>query len=360
MKLIDLIDIQPQNIKWLYDLNAKGLLIVDDSFQRNYVWNQKNQIQLIESVIMGYPIPEIYVWNVGTDENTGDTKYSIVDGQQRTGAIFQFVANHYKLTDSVLNKETDCYERIRNKFFKDLDAEDKKAIWAYIFSIRLVRNNVARDNIVKMFLRLNSNNLTLNPQELRNAEFEGEFMKVVSNLSELEFWNNNKIFGIADRRRMHDISFISTLLVFMKQGIQEDVTQKNLNRIYDLYNDLYPDKENDIAKFNQLINEIDQIIEENEGRRKVLKRNVHFYSLFTSLYELISDGTKLSSQQLNNYRKFLDNYDNEEFLKNYFPKIISEIYQYKSLSKEGTRDKNNRLQRHNIVKSIINYDDSND
>ena len=45
MKLIDLIDIQPQNIKWLYDLNLKGLLIVDDSFQRNYVWNLKNQIK---------------------------------------------------------------------------------------------------------------------------------------------------------------------------------------------------------------------------------------------------------------------------------------------------------------------------
>ncbi|MDC4502220.1 DUF262 domain-containing protein, partial [Acinetobacter baumannii] len=76
MKLIDLIDVQTQNVKWLYDLHNKGLLIVDDSFQRNYVWSKKNQIQLIESIVMGYPIPEIYIWNTGTDENTGDTKYS--------------------------------------------------------------------------------------------------------------------------------------------------------------------------------------------------------------------------------------------------------------------------------------------
>lgn len=355
MKLIDLIDIQPQNIKWLYDLNLKGLLIVDDSFQRNYVWNQKNQIQLVESVIMGYPIPEIYVWNIGTDENTGDTKYSIVDGQQRTGAIFQFVANQYKLNESVLNKENDCYERIRNKFFKDLDVEDKKAIWSYIFSIRLVRNNVARDKIVKMFLRLNSNNLTLNPQELRNAEFEGEFMKVVSILSEQEFWNNNKIFGIPDRRRMRDISFISTLLVFMKQGIQEDVTERNLNKIYDLYNNNYPEKDEDIRRFDELIGFIDIVIDGQETRQKVLKRSVHLYTLFTALYELTLDGNRPTDLQIANYRKFIDNYDNHDALTASFPNIEDDIVVYKALSKEGTRAQSNRLKRHNIVKKVLNY-----
>ena len=204
---------------------------------------QKNQIQLIESILLGYPIPEIYIWNIGTDENTGDTKYSIVDGQQRTGAIFQFISNEYKLLDTALKNDSECFERVRNKYFKDLNVEDKKAIWAYIFSIRLVRSTVDRDSIVKMFLRLNSNNLTLNPQELRNAEFEGEFMKVVSTLSEREYWDSNQLFSISDRRRMRDVSFISTLLVFMKQGIQEDVTEitdkfiEELNKLNVLEND---------------------------------------------------------------------------------------------------------------------------
>ncbi len=47
MKLIEQIDIQPQTAKWLYDLSQNGLLEVDNSFQRNYVWTEKNQIQLI-------------------------------------------------------------------------------------------------------------------------------------------------------------------------------------------------------------------------------------------------------------------------------------------------------------------------
>ncbi|WP_168398053.1 GmrSD restriction endonuclease domain-containing protein [Acinetobacter indicus] len=355
MKLIDLIDIQPQSVKWLYDLNHKGLLVVDDSFQRNYIWNRKNQIQLIESIIMGFPIPEIYIWNIGTDENTGDTKYSIVDGQQRTGAIFQFISNQYKLSDTSLKSNSDCFDRVKNKYFKDLHVDDKKAIWAYIFSIRLVRNNVNRDSIVRMFLRLNSNNLTLNPQELRNAEFEGEFMKVVSTLSERKYWESNQIFNISDRRRMRDISFISTLLVFMKQGIQEDVTENNLNKIYDLYNDDYPDQEEDINRFDSLLTYISKIIDEIQTRKKFLKKAVHLYSLFTALYEVTLDNKELESSQIENYRTFIDNYSDENVLRTKFANIADDLVVYKALSQEGTRAQSNRLMRHNIVVKILNH-----
>lgn len=354
MKLIDSIDIQPQTIKWLFDLHNKGLLVVDNSFQRNYVWIKKNQIQLIESILMGYPIPEIYLWNTGTDEDSGDTCYSIVDGQQRTGAIFQYIANSFKLTDSALNESNECYARIKNRFFKDLDTDDKKAIWAYVFSVRVIRSSVQRVDIVTMFLRLNSNNLTLNPQELRNAEFEGEFMKVTSYLSELDFWNNNSLFGIADRRRMRDISFISTLLVFMKQGIQEDIRNDNINTIYDLYNDSYPSRDEDIKRFESVLDQIGVVIEGNTERSKLLRRQVHLYSLFTAVYEVTIDQPKLSAHQVKNYRDFIDNYDNEELLKKYFSDCINDIYHYKSLAKEGTRDKGNRLGRHNAIKQVLN------
>ncbi|OOV86882.1 DUF262 domain-containing protein [Oceanospirillum linum] len=353
MKLIDSIDIQPQTVKWLSDLHNKGLLVVDDSFQRNYVWTKKNQVQLIESILMGYPIPEIYLWNTGTDENSGDTCYSIVDGQQRTGAIFQYISNTFKLTDSSLNASNSCYQRVKNRYFKDLGTDDKKALWAYVFSVRIIRNSVLRDDIVTMFLRLNSNNMTLNPQELRNAEFDGEFMKVVSSLSELDFWSKNGIFGVSDRRRMRDISFVSTLLVFMKQGIQADIRNDNINKIYDLYNDEYPDKETDIERFEGVLRQVDVVIEGKRDRTLILKRQVHFYSLFTAVYESLIDDECLSSEALVNYRDFIDNYDNDGLLKEYFPDCADQIVTYKSLAKEGTRDKGNRLGRHEAIKQIL-------
>ncbi len=354
MKLIEQIDIQTQTAKWLYDLSQKGLLEVDNSFQRNYVWTEKNQIQLIESILIGYPIPEIYLWNTGTDEDTGDTKYSIIDGQQRCGAVFQYIANNYKLKASSLDPNNPKKATIQDRLFKDLEADDKKAIWSYVFSIRLVRNQVERVSIVNMFLRLNSNNMTLNPQELRNAEFEGEFMLLSSKLAELEFWEKNKLFGVADRRRMRDVSFVSTLLVFLKKGIEEDISNNNLNQIYDLYNNDYQEKEADETKFKEILSVIDNIIDNNNERIKILKRQVHFYTLFTVVFDILNNQQSLTENQILNYRNFIDNYDNDSLLEQYYPEQLSDIYNYKSLVKEGTRQKTNRFDRHRHLKKIMN------
>ncbi|MGR5152480.1 DUF262 domain-containing protein [Photobacterium swingsii] len=353
MKLIEAIDVQPQDVKWLRDLDHKGLLTVDNSFQRNYVWTKKNQVQLIESILMGFPVPEIYLWKTGTDEDTGDTKYSIVDGQQRCGAIFQYISNQFKLNAGYLNDSYECFDRIKGTNFRDLEADDKKAIWSYVFSVRLIRNSVQRSDIVNMFLRLNSNNLTLNPQELRNAEFDGAFIETIGELAELEIWDKYSLFGLSDRRRMRDVSFISTLLVFMKQGLQEDITNDNLNRIYDLYNDEYPSKSDDIERFKQVLNSIELMLDNSIERASILKRQVHLYTLFTVVYEFTLD-QELSMQQIENYRSFIDNYDSEENLTRYFPEMVSDLFSYKALSKEGTRQKSNRIERHRIIKEIMN------
>jgi hypothetical protein len=353
MKLIEQIDIQPQSTKWLYDLNRHGLIEVDNSFQRNYVWIEKHQIKLIESILIGFPIPEIYLWNTGTDSETGDTKYSIIDGQQRTGAIFQFIQNKFKLKERNLDNNTAVFNNIRNRFFKDLEDNEKQAIWSYIFSIRIVRNAVGRQNIVGMFLRLNSGNMTLNPQELRNAEFEGEFVEFAAELSELPFWENNKLFGIADRRRMRDITFISNLLTFMRLGIDEEITSTNINKIYELFNDTYPDKSVDRARFTSTLDEINKIIEDNDYRKSFLTAKVHLYTLFNLIYSFTLKNEKLSNSQIKNYRNLIDNYDNDDVLQKYFKSKIILINEYKSRSKEGTNQKANRVRRFEILTEVI-------
>lgn len=353
MKLIEQIDIQPQNTKWLYDLHTKGLIEVDNSFQREYVWLEKHQIKLIETVLIGSPIPEIYLWNIGTDSNTGDTKYSIIDGQQRTGALFQFIQNKFKLKEGILDSKIEIFSEIKNRFFKDLEDKHKQAIWSYVFSIRVVRTSVPREKIVHMFLRLNTNNMSLNPQELRNAEFEGEFVELAAQLADLPFWENNKLFGVADRRRMRDVTFVSNLLTFMKLGIEEEITSKNINRIYELFNETYPNKEKDIEVFTQVISVIDSIIEGNSYRQSFLSSKVHLYSLFNFVYGILITGKTLTTKQIENYRNFIDNYDNDAVLVKYFDKNMPIINEYKSKSKEGTNQKANRLRRYEILTTLI-------
>lgn len=353
MKLIEQIDIQPQTVKWLHELYEKGLLEIDNSYQRNFIWSSKHQIQLMESILIGYPVPEIYLYNTGTDENTGNTKYAIIDGQQRCSSIFKYISNAFKLNENQLNKNSANFENIKNRLFKDLEIDDKKAIWSYIFSVRIVRNSVEHEKIVKMFLRLNSNNMTLNPQELRNAEFEGEFMKLSSSLSNLDFWIKNNLFSLSDRRRMRDISSISILLVFMKKGIEEDISSSNLNQIYDLYNDHYPDKKQDEKRFIFILNEIDKIINDEKARMDILKKQVHFYTLFTVVYNLTTNQDALKASYIENYQYLLDHYDDNAILSSRFNTIMEDITSYKALVKEGTNQKSNRFERFKIIKKLM-------
>ena len=104
MEIIDMIKNDSKDSKWIVDQYREELLYVDDSFQRRYVWHEKHKIKLIETILLGYAIPEIYVWDVTTDPDTGDTKRSIVDGQQRIGALFSFINNEFKLKKTVIEK----------------------------------------------------------------------------------------------------------------------------------------------------------------------------------------------------------------------------------------------------------------
>ena len=166
MRIIDVLQPDKKTSKWIVDNYKNELLVVDNSFQRNYVWLEKHQISLIETILLGYAIPELYLWVIDTDPITGETKYSIVDGQQRIGAVFNFIDGKFKLRRAYLsNKDADYVE----KTFSDLSDDEKRLIWSYSFTIRQLPQEVSREEIVKMFLRLNSTDKSLNPQELRNA-----------------------------------------------------------------------------------------------------------------------------------------------------------------------------------------------
>lgn len=341
MRIIDVLQPDKKTSKWIVDNYRKELLIVDNSFQRNYVWLKKHQISLIETILLGYAIPEIYLWIIDTDPSTGETKYSIVDGQQRIGAVFDFIDGKFSLNSSSLSDECASYA---NKYFKDLNDEYKKMIWAYSFTIRQLPQEVSREEIVKMFLRLNSTDKSLNPQELRNAEFNGWFLNNAQKISKLDFWRKNKIFGADSIRRMKDIEFISSLLIFLRNGIESEITQAAINKAYDLFNDVYKEKASDYNTVVAILNEIQSIIDYAPNTLKALNKTTHLYTLFTMTYLLISQQTRftVAQKQLISqfYQKYLDGSDEP---------LIDE---YRNNSKDATKSKQSRMAR---LKAIRKY-----
>lgn len=349
-QIIDKIIFERKPIKWLYDQQTSGFLTVDNTFQRRYVWVHKNQVQLIESILNGYPIPEIYLWERETDPVNGTTNHSIVDGQQRLGAIFDFLNNKYNLHLSLIeNKDADY----KNKTFNELSDEQKSRFWKYPLAVRFVKESVLRDDIVEMFLRLNKTNTTLNPQELRNAEFEGLFLKLSQEIADNDFWSERKIFNQYDIRRMLDIQFASSILVFFRFGFDEEITQTSINRAYDTFNEVYNDYDNDKKLFEALINSANKLIEEHPDSLKLFQKKIHLYTLFTTLYFYHLKYGKFADNHLDRYGAFASNYENKGELINIFgadkEKIIDE---YKALALEGTGKRLNRQRRFEIIREI--------
>lgn len=340
----DNIYIERKDIKWLTDQIKNGLLIVDNSFQRQYVWTVKNQVRLIETILLGYAIPEIYLWERETESTSGDTKLSVIDGQQRLGSIFNFINGEFKLKGSYLDDKNATYV---NKSFSELEETQRTQIWKYPLSVRFIKENVPREDIVNMFLRLNSTSTTLNPQELRNAEYSGLFLRLANELSSKKIWEESSLFTGVDYRRMKDIEFVSSLLIFLRFGIEEETTQTNINRIYDTFNEDYPDYESDKVLFESLLKIIEHFLFRNELNKKFLSRKVHFYTLFTVAYYIDQKyNGELSEKHLDNFSKFVELYNNKE-------NRTDLIEEYFKLGQEGTQRKSNRIRRFEIIKKII-------
>ena len=331
-----------QTSKWIFDNYVKELLYVDDSFQRRYVWQEKHKVGLIETILMGYAIPEIYIWNVGTDSETGDTKMSIVDGQQRIGALVSFINNDFQLKKTYLSEESKNTAYVGKKF-SELLPEDKNKIWKYSFSFRLILDEVSRDNIVKLFLRLNCTDKSLNPQELRNAEFNGEFLRTAETIGDYEFWSDYKIFTPENIRRMGDIEFISSLLIFLRFGIESEINQKAINNAYDLFDTKYEESENDIIITKKILDIIKKVINKDSNVLTYLRKTTHLYTVYTVIYKALVTKGSFDDALVNKICLFYSNYDSEE-------EIMKE---YRACMIEATRSKQSRFRRTEILADAL-------
>ncbi|MCH7559832.1 MAG: DUF262 domain-containing protein, partial [Thaumarchaeota archaeon] len=135
--------------KW----NKDGRLELAPPFQRNPVWGHKNKSYLIDTILNGLPVPEIFI-QVKTNQD-GESKYIVVDGQQRIRSILEFIEGEY----SLLAGET-SYE-YAGKEFKEFSDGVKTDFWDYPIVTRELRTS-NDDEITSVFTRMNKYVFPLN------------------------------------------------------------------------------------------------------------------------------------------------------------------------------------------------------
>lgn len=266
-------------------------MFVDNSFQRRLVWTERQKVRLIETMLMGYPMPEIYVWQQAADADTGKQLQSIVDGQQRVTAMTQFVTNEWKLTKSYLDNQDTPYADL---LWKDLPPEIKQTFWDYVVNVRTIPSNIVIDEITAIFRRLNETDRSLNPQELRNAEFNGLFIKLAEKIADMPQFLDLKIFTEHQIRRMSDIQFTSSMLMFLRRGIIEE-NLSAVNDTYDKYNDEYDEAEQDETSIAEFFDECHSNYFVDDKVKSLFTKQVHFFTLFCLDQSLRAKGIGVES-----------------------------------------------------------------
>lgn len=272
-----------QTIAWFNDLFKREMLDLDPPYQRRSVWTQSFRDYFIETILLDYPSPTIFLYEEIND--TGVTTYNVVDGKQRLTTVFGFLNHEYPVSESSV------LEELRGQYFQELSANQKNKFWSYTFSVEYLptKNEGIINNI---FDRINRNVAKLTSQELRHAKYSGEFISSTESLTD---WMLDKLppyfpqIAKRSKAQMKDVELTAQILLRI-EGEPRGFNTNELDIEFGERDDIWENKEDITEKFKIIVNKINDILggdPENILTRSRLKNQADFYSLVGAIHVLI-------------------------------------------------------------------------
>jgi len=181
--------------------------IVIPEFQRKYVWSFGQACRFIDSLLRGLPVPGIFM---SKDE---ERRLIVIDGQQRLVTLADFYGGVFQGTRPFALVNSD--ERFDGKTYRTLAEEDRRQLDDSILHATIIEQLEPEDDDSSMyhiFERLNTTGLKLNPQEIRNVIYRGEFRQLLRDLNGFEPWR--AVYG-AESKRAKDQELILRFLALL-------------------------------------------------------------------------------------------------------------------------------------------------
>lgn len=345
---MELFDRNKKTIKQIKDDFEAGKLIIDSSYQRRSVWTVQDNIRLIETILIGYIVPEVFLWPASVDPETGDTVTHIVDGQQRINAIIDFIEGKYKLSKKYLLDES-IVERCGDKFFTELEDADKSQIWTYKLSTVDIDKSWTIDQIKKMFYRLNLTDYNLNGQEKRNSK-DSAFGTKAELLAQNDFWKAVRVFSANDYRRMKDSEYCCSIFILAKDGVVDQVNDQKINQYYDDYKEEF---DNDHLLENKISLAMEIILQFiDETTLPFVSKKAQLYSMFCMSLKMIDEKIEFNETIFSKFKLFVSAYNlfRNEYEISFENETTNSVYEsikkYKLASSEGINKLQNRMIRY--------------
>ena len=163
-------------------VNENTAITLQPEYQRRLRWDNKKKSKLIESLLLNVPIPSLFFFE------TKAAKYEVVDGQQRLNAISDFFNNKLVLTGLEIVKPLNglSFSNCPSIVLQQLERSTISATMLLLESDILKNKSKSFSKLDArriLFDRLNTGGLKLNPQEIRNAIYGGNFNDALIELS---------------------------------------------------------------------------------------------------------------------------------------------------------------------------------
>ena len=227
------VEVKNTTIEHLITMLKNDLIDLQPDFQRRgNLWNEQEKSSLIESIILGLPLPSFYFYI-----DTAIKKWIVIDGLQRLCAL-----NDFMVTQNLKLDELELLGKTHNgKFYDDFSYFEQLDMTMKPVTLNVISGNASNEAMYIIFQRLNSKGTQLSSAEIRNAVYHGpaiEFVKHLATSSEFLTATFNSI----STKRLKPLDYVSRFIAFYIQGYESYKNDKMDTFIGNALNSLNKDQ----------------------------------------------------------------------------------------------------------------------
>ena len=231
----------------------QGNIDLNPGFQRRNAWNDNKRSKLIESIMIGYPIPEIVLAENKNKRNS----YIVIDGKQRLLTIASFKKPEvYQYWTKKCPKTTGLTSSYNQKTYKDIDSNPDMLRIFENSALRctVISNYPSDESLYDIFYRLNSGSTPLSSQELRQALNKGPYSQFLISVTDEDNILRQVMTIKEPDKRLRDVEVLLRCMSFLKYA--KDY-KGNLLQFLDntmrIFNDLWTTEETDIKALERKV-----------------------------------------------------------------------------------------------------------
>jgi hypothetical protein len=304
-------------------------LVLQPEFQREFVWTKQHMEKFIQTILDGYPFPEIYISQKGINLETLATQNVVVDGQQRLTTIKRYIEGESSFEKSI-------------PLFKDLVDTAKTDFLNYDVTVRDLKD-ASSDVIIEIFKRINSTNFSVNAVEINNAIYNGEFITCAKGILEVIDRQELKVdvFSESELTRMADLHFVLLVLATYEEGgyfTGDNKVEKYISQ----YNEFYLTSEVNKEELSGVIIDILTCALPDDS---IWFRKSNFFTLVVELW-LHKVNVSSILNKLKDFEKFVLENKNEDKQTNDYSLYYSSMY-------TGTNSRQARVNRSELFRKYV-------